>query len=231
MFSAYYVVHILGKKRFFQYKIWQRTVQRKQIIDELKNGLKTFLVFAAVALLVMFMKQDSMISLLLPKESQSGLNILTDFLILFVVHDFYFYWMHRAIHSKKLFKRIHYVHHRSIMTTPFTSFSFHPSEALLESIFFPIILLIGYEWEIIAIAVFLFTTKLINIIGHLGYDFFHDKITNIPILNLINTATIHDHHHIYLNKNFGLYTTIWDRIFGTFHKPENAYYQNHTLFE
>lgn len=219
MMTAYFILYKWGKYIFSRFKIRYKSASLSQIKRELKNSSYTFLIFGVIAVIIMYMREANYIVLSLELENQSVLNILADFLILFLAHDFYFYWMHRAIHGKKFYKMIHHEHHKSVLTSPFTSFSFHWSEAILESIFLPIFLFIGGEWSGLSLGLFLIVSKVFNIIGHMGYDFFHDRIINLPLLKLLNTSIIHDSHHLYSRYNFGLYTTIWDRLFGTFHQP------------
>ena len=53
-------------------------------------------------------------------------------LLMIVLHDTYFYWTHRAMHWKPLFKWVHKTHHLSINPTPFAAYAFHPIEAVVE---------------------------------------------------------------------------------------------------
>ena len=42
-----------------------------------------------------------------------------------------------------------------------------------------------------------------------------DSWLKIPILGLLTTSTFHAQHHQDIDHNFGFYTLIWDRLFGT----------------
>ena len=57
--------------------------------------------------------------------------MVSPFLFL-LTYETYYYWMHRVMHIPFIFKKVHKVHHASIHPTVFTSFSFHPWEALLQ---------------------------------------------------------------------------------------------------
>src|ERR1700743_34199 len=65
---------------------------------------------------------------------------LAAFPLMMLVHDTYFYWMHRLIHHPRLFKAVHLVHHRSTNPSPWAAYAFHPAEAFLESMIFVIFL-------------------------------------------------------------------------------------------
>lgn len=47
------------------------------------------------------------------------------------LHDAWFYWTHRMLHWKVLYKHVHYMHHRSTVPTAFTGYSFHVVEAVI----------------------------------------------------------------------------------------------------
>jgi Delta7-sterol 5-desaturase len=59
--------------------------------------------------------------------------ILT-FVIILLVDNAWFYFVHRLLHHPKLYKYIHAKHHKSIDTTPFTSLSFHWLEPTLTTL-------------------------------------------------------------------------------------------------
>jgi len=47
------------------------------------------------------------------------------------LHDTWFYWTHRLLHWRPLYKHIHYIHHQSTVPTAFAGYSFHIAEAFL----------------------------------------------------------------------------------------------------
>ena len=50
-----------------------------------------------------------------------------------VLHDAYFYWTHRLLHWRPLYRVAHHVHHRSTSPTPWAAYAFHPLEALIQA--------------------------------------------------------------------------------------------------
>ena len=54
------------------------------------------------------------------------------FFILFT--DFFIYWIHRGLHSKMLYKRLHKPHHKWVVPTPFASHAFHPLDGFAQSV-------------------------------------------------------------------------------------------------
>lgn len=133
-----------------------------------------------------------------------------------LVHDFYFYWAHRLMHAPALFERVHRVHHLSTNPSPLSAFAFHPCEAVIEAVGLLVVLMIV---PLHPLAFLSFSTFLIafNVMGHLGYELFPRFMGETPVLRLLNTATSHNQHHRTFRYNYGLYTLIWDRLFGTLH--------------
>jgi lathosterol oxidase len=61
------------------------------------------------------------------------------FLWLILLHDTWFYWIHRMMHHPLLYKKIHLIHHKSTNPSPFAAFAFHPLEAIVEALIFPLL--------------------------------------------------------------------------------------------
>ena len=165
---AFIILWLIFKKFFANRRIQEtQKANKSQFLRELKNSLLTIVIFVSVDL---FIYHDSDKTL-----QTSTFKIYSDFsahggilyflfitFFIFVLEDTYFYWMHRTVHSPKLYKYIHRVHHDSIDTTPFTSYSFHPIEAALEIVpmglimilayFFPVHILALVIWQILGIA-------------------------------------------------------------------------------
>ncbi|HWI93298.1 MAG TPA: sterol desaturase family protein [Flavisolibacter sp.] len=59
-----------------------------------------------------------------------------------LIHETYYYWLHRWMHHPKVFRIVHNIHHESNITSPWTAFSFHPFEALLQAGFLPLLFLV-----------------------------------------------------------------------------------------
>lgn len=148
---------------------------------------------------------------------------IASFFIMMIVHDTYFYWMHRTMHHPSIFKRVHLVHHKSTNPTPWTAYSFHPTEAFFESLIGPIILLIMPIHMGVFVGFFIFQI-VYNIYGHSGYEFFPKGFNKHWFGRWINTSVHHNLHHHYFDNSYGLYFTFWDRVMGTMHPEyDNTY--------
>jgi sterol desaturase/sphingolipid hydroxylase (fatty acid hydroxylase superfamily) len=49
----------------------------------------------------------------------------------------------------------------------------------------------------------------------LGYEIYPKGFNKTKIGKWINTSISHNQHHQFYKGNYGLYTLIWDRLFGT----------------
>jgi Delta7-sterol 5-desaturase len=126
--------------------------------------------------------------------------------ILLLLYETYYYWLHRWMHLPSVFRIVHKVHHDSIHSTVFTSFSFHPLEAILQSLFFPIVIfLIPLHYAVIIIVLIVMT--LSAVVNHSGMEIFHNRF----ILKNVIGSSHHHLHHTQFKTNFGLYFTWWDK--------------------
>ncbi|NJL15404.1 MAG: sterol desaturase family protein [Microscillaceae bacterium] len=137
-------------------------------------------------------------------------------LLLIFIHDAYFYWMHRAVHHPQLFKKVHFVHHQSTNPTPWTSFSFHPLEGILEILIIPLLTFV-LPLHPLAIGIFVLFMTIYNVYGHSGYELYPAWFARHPVLRWLNTSVNHNMHHRYFKGNYGLYFRFWDEWMGTTH--------------
>ncbi|MCK0125758.1 sterol desaturase family protein [Gelidibacter sp. F2691] len=138
---------------------------------------------------------------------------LSLFLVL-AVHETYYYWVHRAMHLKRFYKTVHKVHHQSLSTTPWTAFSFHPWESILEALILPLILVI-LPVNIYVLFVYLMFMTFSGVINHLDIEIYPDFFRKSAFGKLWIDATHHHYPHKEFNTNYGLYFTFWDKIMGT----------------
>ena len=185
---------------------------------EFRQSMETLFVFALVNLSTFAMVRAGWIAI---NRGTPDITLMLVQIAAFVVlHDAWFYWMHRTLHHKSLFRRAHYAHHLSRTPTSWAAYSFAPLEAIAESAYIPVMFL-GLSWiaPIQPWAVFLFLGHQIarNAIGHSGFELAWSGFTRSPWTGWLTTTTHHDLHHTEGRYNFGLYFTWWDRWMGTEH--------------
>ena len=69
---------------------------------------------------------------------------------------------------------------------------------------------------------------LYNVYGHLGYEIMPRFIAKSPLGYVLNKSVYHNQHHRTYRYNYGLYTVIWDRLFGTLHPHADRLYDDKT---
>lgn len=137
-----------------------------------------------------------------------------DLLLLFFAMDLLMYLFHLLIHKTILYKTIHQLHHKAIDPKPIDLFILHPVETISFGAMW-LILLALYTFNIYAILIYLILNLLFGLIGHLGIEPLPAHMRNLPVMRYLGTSTFHHDHHKDREYNFGFYTTIWDRLFGT----------------
>ena len=200
-------------------RIQQRRAGPEDYRREVLSSLRTVFVFGVTTLSTLAMRQAGLVTFSVDTFTWTTLAVQTVAII--VAHDAYFYWMHRAIHHRRLFRAWHLHHHRSRTPTPWAAYSFSSREAVAEAAFVPLYLLLATTLgvEYVGFAMFLFLWHMIirNVIGHCGVEIYPRGWVDNPLTGWWNTVTHHDLHHSAGTYNFGLYFTWWDRWMGTEH--------------
>lgn len=145
------------------------------------------------------------------------LYMLLSLLAYIFIHDTYFYWIHRLMHLKPVFKWVHKTHHLSHTPSPFASLAFSPPEAVLQ---FGINLVMIFIIPLHPVVFFIFATynMILNTAGHIGFEIVPSFFIRHWFFKYGLTVTHHDMHHSKLNCNYGLYFIFWDKLMGTNHK-------------
>lgn len=200
-------------------RIQQRLATSRDRQREISYSLLTVLLFSLVGFGVFVGSRYGVFSIYGGEPPGVG-RLLLELAAFVLLHDTWFYWAHRAMHTRWLFRRMHRLHHRSRTPTPWAAYAFAPPEALLEAAIMPVAAFLIPMHEVTA---FLFVTHMIarNVIGHAGVELFPGWWLRAPLLRLVTTTTHHDLHHSHGGCNFGLYFTWWDRWMNTEH-PEYA---------
>lgn len=188
----------------------------KRLRGELMESASTALVFAAVGMGVFWAKEQGWTAIYTDLASYGYAYLLFSFVVLAVIHDAYFYWLHRLMHHSFWLRRIHGWHHRSFNPNPLTALAFHPLEALLEIAVVPLVALF-LPLHPLVLLLFASFSLFWNVVGHLGYELFPAGFTQHCLGRYFNTSTHHNLHHSNGRYNFGLYFNYWDQWLGTNH--------------
>jgi Delta7-sterol 5-desaturase len=135
-----------------------------------------------------------------------------------VLFDAWFYWFHRLIHGRLLYRRVHRWHHRTLTPVAWSN----NSDRLIDNLFLQSYWLVAHFLVPIAPAVLLahkLYDQITGIAGHSGYE--HGGRWCLPPSPLVG-VTHHDQHHRFFRCNFATHFTLWDRLMGTLHPDHDA---------
>lgn len=203
-------------------RIQERSFSPQQLRRELTYSLCTVIIFAAIVFAVFGLDTyTDTIQIYRDIDAYSQGWFWLSVGVAIVIHDLYFYVTHRLMHQGWLYRRVHRIHHLSTNPSPLAALAFHPMEAVIEA---GVIVVIAiaipiHPWALALWAMWMLT---FNVIGHLGYEIYPGWVHRSRWLWWINTATGHNLHHSRFIGHYGLYTLIWDRLFGTWHPAYGA---------
>jgi sterol desaturase/sphingolipid hydroxylase (fatty acid hydroxylase superfamily) len=142
-------------------------------------------------------------------------RVLLDFVVLFIGMDLLMYVFHFAIHHSALYRWVHSQHHEYTEPQPIDLFVLNPIETIgFGSLW--LLLMAVYPANFLAIAAYLAANVLFGILGHSGVEPFPAAWERSPVLRFLGSSGFHFQHHQDDSHNFGFYTSIWDRLFGTY---------------
>lgn len=212
---AWMIWYVLLRNKLASKKLQPRFPANSDYRREMGYSLLTILIFASYPALLLLTPVRAFTQYYSRIHDYSMLWFWLAFPVTFLIHDAYFYWMHRLIHHPKLFRLVHLIHHKSSNPSPWAALAFHPLEAVIEGGIFAV-LIFGLPLHAIHIAVFFVGQMIFNVYAHLGWELCPAGFANTRVGRWINTATNHNAHHQFFKGNYGLYFLWWDRWFGTF---------------
>jgi lathosterol oxidase len=206
----------LRHSKFSKSKIQSRLASKKDFIREVFYSMLSTAIMSVIAFAVLFTPLKGY-TLIYTDINTFGLWYigLSVFLSL-VIHDTYFYWMHRLLHHPKIFRYTHLVHHKSVNPSPWASYSFHFFEAITEGLVLVVIAMV-LPMHPISITSFVVVAFMINVYGHLGYEIMPKWFRHSWLFEISNSSVYHNLHHSKFKGNYGLYFRVWDRMMKTEH--------------
>jgi sterol desaturase/sphingolipid hydroxylase (fatty acid hydroxylase superfamily) len=207
--------YYLLRPRIARFKIQLAFPATKDYLREVMYSFSSMVIFAVIVTAVVFDPAVRPFTTIYKEIADFGwAYYVLAFPIMFVMHDTYFYWIHRIMHHPSLFKWFHLVHHKSTNPSPWAAYAFHPLEAILEN---GIILIFYFTlpMHVSHVPIFFFFSIVYNIYGHLGWELYPKGFSRTAIGRWVNTSVAHNQHHKYFKGNYGLYLLFWDRVMGT----------------
>lgn len=218
------VWYVLLRKKVAHKKIQARFPKGSDYRREVGYSMLSLLIFAAVPTLMLLTPFRQHTQYYTDVAQHGTIWFVLAFPLTFLFHDAYFYWTHRAMHHKRLFKVFHLVHHKSTNPSPWAALSFHPLEAVVEAGVFAMMLMIFplHPWHLF---IFYAGMMVYNVYGHLGWELYPRGFQNHWLGKWLNTGTAHNQHHQFFKGNYGLYFMWWDRWFGTLREDYDMHFE------
>jgi sterol desaturase/sphingolipid hydroxylase (fatty acid hydroxylase superfamily) len=210
----YLLFYIFFKEKYWHRKISERLRPEKQHWKEIKWSVITSVIFGLSGTGLLFLWQNGYSQIYTDISDYGILYFFISLGIALFLHESYYYWLHRWMHRPKIYRLVHKVHHNSIVTSPWTSFSFHPLESILQALVVPVIVLF-LPIHFVALSLLLIIMTVSAAINHLDIEIYPEGGEQHWLWKWIIGATHHSLHHSQFRFNFGLYFTFWDKWMNT----------------
>jgi len=174
----------------------------------------------------------------------SLLEVFIGYSILLLVHDAWFYAVHRLAHTKKFYALIHKTHHKWKQPMVFAAYFIRSPSAVLQEHACLIPCMIFLPVPLYSFMLYQYLGAPMSMLEHCG---FHVDEIPLPYLGMVEWPLIgrakvghlmtilgggwslllgghsvecHDYHHLNFNGNYGLSYSYLDKLFGTYVEPD-----------
>jgi lathosterol oxidase len=225
--AAWLLGYVIFKKRWLRRKIVPHLPESAEVWREIRYSALTLVVFGLVGAVTAIAARHGWMRMYFNLGAHGRAWFWASVVCAIFLHDAYFYWAHRLMHHRRLFRLFHRVHHLSHNPSPWAAYAFAPLEALVEALIFPLAVLL-IPMHPFAFGVFMIWQITFNVLGHTGYEFYPRWLMDSPLRYFLNTPTNHTMHHETMRGNYGLYFNVWDRLMGANHPDYETRYREVT---
>jgi lathosterol oxidase len=213
-FSVYHLLYSILGDKLRSLSSEENLKNDKIITEDIKLSILSGLVFALVAACFMICYQRGYTQVYTQWNIHGAVYLIFSYILVLLLQDMYFYFVHRLSHHPFFFQWLHKGHHRSRPPTPWTFFALEPYEATMQAVFLLGITLVIPLYLGVIIAVLL--TMMIWAIGnHLGVAIVPASALSCKLGRWFIGSAHHLVHHRKFTYHYGLYFTFWDRLLGT----------------
>jgi Delta7-sterol 5-desaturase len=181
-----------------------------QLQEEIFFSTLSILVFAAQATALVWMLRAGWLEI---DWARSPWHLAWELPVLYLWNEIHFFAVHRLLHWQPLYRRVHIWHHRSVVTTPFSAYCFHPVESFLLGAVMPLALVFHAfsPWALLGLTIM---SLLLNVIGHLP----HEQVRR-AFAFVVPQSRYHNRHHREFHRHYGFSLPLLDRWFGGTDRP------------
>jgi len=176
-----------------------------QVREELLLSGLSILIFAVQAVALVWMVRQGWLAIAWERPVW---HLAWEMPLLYFWNEAHFFLVHRLLHRPALYRSVHSWHHRSVVTTPFSAYRFHPAESFLLGTVMPLALVLHAfsPWALLGLTIM---SLLLNVSGHLP----HERLR--PAFAFARShSRYHNRHHREFNTHFAFSFPPLDRWFG-----------------
>jgi sterol desaturase/sphingolipid hydroxylase (fatty acid hydroxylase superfamily) len=190
------------EQRKWLHRITNQSVTPVQIRFEIKHSVVSMFLFGISGAILIALVRAQIFRL----ATDTWINLIIGVTILNIWNEVYFFIIHRLLHLPFLMRHIHWIHHKSVVPTVYSVYSFHWIEAFLLG---SVPISIGYWVSFSPMTLLLYpvTSILLNFAGHCNYRFGDGTGSQ-----WFTFGTTHNQHHAKGAKKYGFATFILDWI-------------------
>ena len=208
--GLFHLIFYRQSKNWGNRKLNDGNFSKEQIRKEKYYSHLSSIIFAVSGLLILILWQLHIIPVYEKLHWWDWLYFPVSLLLAMFLHETYYFWLHWWMHKPKVFRVLHRVHHDSLVTSAWTSSSFHPLECLLQAIIIPVILFV-VPMHYYVMLIWLVVMTVSSVINHLDIEIYPKNFDKHWLGKWLVGATHHSLHHREFKYNYGLYFTFWDK--------------------
>ncbi|MCX8020989.1 MAG: sterol desaturase family protein [Chitinophagaceae bacterium] len=206
----YVIFYVWKRKKWTARKINPRDYPKGQFRKEIIRSILTSILFGLSGALLLWMWQKGYARIYVNVRDYPLWWLPVSLFLALFLQETYYYWLHRWMHIPSVYRLVHQWHHDSHIASPWTAFSFHPIEGLIQAAFLPLLLLF-LPMHVGTLIVMLIIMSVTSVINHLDIEIYPSWFAGVPLLRSFIGATHHSLHHKQFKYNYGLYFTWWDK--------------------
>ena len=180
----------------------QRPLYKNQVRSEIFYGVFACLIFSVASLATRLLYSGIW--------PESIFSLVLQFVAFTVFYEIYSYFIHRFLHLD-VFRKVHFVHHKSVRVTPWGAYSVHPVEAMLIGASAPIFMCV-FPMSLAVVLFFHLLGMVFTMLIHSNYTLNQASLFS-KIFNAYSTG--HALHHKKGSVNYGFVSPALDRILKT----------------
>ncbi len=185
----------------------ERPLRPGQLREEVGWSLVSIAIFGGYGALTLWLDRHGFTRI---TWELTATGLAVDLLVFTIWNEVHFYACHRVLHTRWLFRHVHFMHHRSRVPTPFSTYSFHPVEAtMLGSVM--VTLQLFYDLSFWAVITYPMVSLAMNTLGHLNYSVLPGRWWTAPL----RASEHHSLHHRKVNGNYGFQSAALDLLLRT----------------